>query len=96
MRFEWDEAKQRKNIAKHGIDFHGCDRVFDGFTATFEDCRFDYGEPRFKTLGLWHDCVVSIIHTETAEAIRLISIRKATLYEQKIYFSTLHNELGQN
>lgn len=96
MQFEWDEAKRRKNIIKHGIDFHGCSRVFDGSTATFEDRRIEYGEQRFKTLGFWYDSVVSIIHTETAETIRIISIRKATLYEQKIYFSTLRNELGQS
>lgn len=96
MRFEWDEAKRQKNIAKHGIDFIGCSRVFDGFTVTFEDRRIEYGEQRFKTLGFWHDSIVSIIHTETTESIRIISIRKATHYEQKIYFSTLHNELAQS
>ncbi|MBV8362763.1 MAG: BrnT family toxin [Deltaproteobacteria bacterium] len=30
MRFEWDEAKRRSNMVKHGIDFLDIDQVFDG------------------------------------------------------------------
>lgn len=45
--FEWDEAKRRANLAKHGIDFVGCEAVFAGGTLTVEDRRFAYGEQRF-------------------------------------------------
>ena len=89
MVFKWDEAKQLANIRKHGIDFVGCESIFDDFTVTFEDDRFDYGEQRFVTFGLLEGRVVSVVHTETPEGIRIISIRKASKREQALYFKTL-------
>lgn len=29
MQFEWDKEKERRNIAKHGIDFTTASYVFD-------------------------------------------------------------------
>jgi uncharacterized DUF497 family protein len=52
MRFEWDEAKRRSNIRRHGIDFAVVEKVLDGVTFTIEDDRFDYGEMRLQTLCL--------------------------------------------
>lgn len=52
MKYAWDENKRLDNIHKHGIDFVGCDAIFDGYTVTAEDLRFDYDEQRFKTLGV--------------------------------------------
>ena len=51
MRFEWDDAKRRSNLLKHGFDFVGIAEVFEGDTVTILDDRFDYGEKRFITLG---------------------------------------------
>lgn len=89
MKFEWDEAKRRANVRKHGIDFVGCEVVFEGFTVTVEDDRFDYGEQRFVTFGLLESRVVAVSHTENADTIRVISIRKATKREQQNYFQNL-------
>jgi len=86
MRYEWDEAKRLSNIHKHGIDFVGIERVFAGKTITLLDDRFDYGEFRFITLGVLRGRVVVIAHTETPEVIRIISVRKATKYEEASYF----------
>ena len=44
---------------------------------------------RFLTLGLLEDQVVSVTHTERGGKIRLISIRKATKHETRIYFSQI-------
>jgi hypothetical protein len=89
MLFEWDEAKRRSNIQKHGIDFVGIESVFVGTTVTILDDRFDYGESRFITLGLLSGCVVVIAHTETSEVIRIISVRKATKNEETSYFKEI-------
>jgi uncharacterized DUF497 family protein len=89
MRYEWDEAKRQSNIQKHGMDFIGIERVFAGKTATILDDRFDYGEPRFITLGLLSGRVVVISHTETHEMIRIISVRKATKNEEASYFKEI-------
>jgi uncharacterized DUF497 family protein len=87
--FEWDEAKRRSNIQKHGIDFVGIKKVFAGKTATMPDDRFDYGESRFITLGLLSGRVVVIAHTESPEVIRIISVRKATKNEEIWYFKEI-------
>ena len=89
MRYEWDEAKRRSNIQKHGIDFLGIDRFFVGRTVTIPDDRFDYEEVRFITLGTLSGRVVVIAHTETPEVIRIISVRKATKNEQASYFQEI-------
>jgi len=86
VRFEWHEDKRQSNILKHGIDFVGIEEVFEDETVTIFDDRFDYGEQRFVTLGLLSGRVVVIVHTETDEVIRLISVRKATKDEEISYF----------
>jgi uncharacterized DUF497 family protein len=89
VRYEWDEAKRQSNIQKHGIDFVGIEKAFAGKTLTILDDRFDYGEPRFITLGLLRGRVVVIAHTETHELIRIISVRKATKNEEARYFKEI-------
>jgi len=91
MRFEWDEAKRRLNIHKHGIDFIGLERVFASETLTLLDDRYDYGETRLLTLGLLRGEVVAISHTETDEIVRIISVRKALKYEEITYFKEIRN-----
>ena len=89
MRFSWSDSKRALNIKVHGCDFVDAPRVFEGPTFTYEDDRFDYSEQRFVTLGLLDGLVVSIVHTESVRQIRIISFRKATKYEQTIYFKNL-------
>lgn len=91
MEFTWSEAKRATNLKAHGLDFVDAPRVFAGATFTFEDDRFSYGEQRFVTLGLLAGFPVSIVHTETAYEIRIISFRKATHREAQIYFSQIQN-----
>ena len=86
IKFRWSDAKRASNLGVHGLDFAHAERVFTGLTFTFEDDRFDYGEQRFVTLGLLDGQPVSLVHTETPHEIRIISFRKATLREARIYF----------
>ena len=89
MKFEWDDTKRKSNIKKHGIDFIDAPIIFEGHTLTIEDDRYDYGEERFVTFGVLGGRVVSVVHTETKDLIRIISIRKATKNEEKGYFSQI-------
>ena len=86
MKFEWDETKRQTNLRDHKLDFANAEIVFSGITFTFEDDRFEYGEDRFITLGLLREIVVVIAHTEREDTVRLISMRKATKNEQRLYF----------
>jgi uncharacterized DUF497 family protein len=85
MKYEWDEAKNRKNFAKHGLSFEDASRVFAGPCVTFEDDRFSYGEERLVTLGLLAERLVVIAHAPRDEGTRIISMRKGNRREQKIY-----------
>jgi uncharacterized DUF497 family protein len=85
LKYEWDEAKNQTNIAKHGLSFEDADQVFSGPCATFEDDRFDYGEERLITLGLLVGRLAVIAHSPRDEGTRIISMRKGNRREQKIY-----------
>jgi uncharacterized DUF497 family protein len=89
--FEWDERKRRSNLRKHGLDFADCGAVFAGLTLTEVDGRCDYEETRFVTLGLLGTRVVSIVHTESGEFVRVISFRKADKSEQAHYFKAIQD-----
>ena len=91
MKFNWDESKRKINLKKHGLDFADAEAVFAGLTATIIDDRYDYEEERFITMGWLGGKIVVIAHTEHNDKIRIISMRKATKYEQKIYFHEITN-----
>lgn len=92
--FEWDEAKRLANIRKHGFDFEGIEEVFAGPIFTVEDDRFEYGETRFVTLGLFKSRIVYIVHNESVDSIRIISVRKASKYEAEEFLHQIGYGLG--
>jgi uncharacterized DUF497 family protein len=85
MKYDWDEAKNRKNIAKHGFSFEDAGKGFSGPCVTFEDDRFDYAEERLVTLGLLAGRPVVIAHSPRDQGTRIISMRKGSWREQEIY-----------
>lgn len=91
MRYEWDEAKNRSNRAKHGLDFADAEQVFAGRCVTFVDDRCDYGERRLVSLGMLAGRVVVMAHSPRGhDATRIISMRKGNRREQKIYQKRLN------
>ncbi len=92
---EWDETKRISNKRSHNIDFADLREVFESETATYIDDRFEYGEDRFRTLGLFLGDVITIIHTENTVSdnaiIRVISARRADKYEQEDYFKNIRD-----
>lgn len=83
----YDESKRLINLEKHGFDFVGAESIFENFHITWEDSREAYGEVRYQTVGLYGNVVVvMMIHTPRNECDHIISIRKATKHEQKIYW----------
>ncbi|HEY5046859.1 MAG TPA: BrnT family toxin [Rhizomicrobium sp.] len=82
---EWDEAKRRANLEKHGADF--ADMPFmDWDNATIlQDSRFDYPEPRFWAFGLLRGRLHLAAYCERGGTIRIISFRKANAKEVRRY-----------
>jgi uncharacterized DUF497 family protein len=90
LRVEWDENKNRANIAKHGIEFAAVVAVFDDpLSLTIPD-RVTDGERRYRTIGAAVNGVVLVAHTLSEvfgndELVRIISARYATSAERKAY-----------
>lgn len=85
MDFEWDEGKNEANIAKHGINFEGASRIFDGHTLEFEDKRLDYGETRMIAIGLLQGREIQLVYTMRGQVCRIISARRARRDERRAY-----------
>lgn len=91
MKYEWDETKRKSNLIKHEIDFEDTVSVFDDFTYTEIDDRFEYGEMRWITFGLLFGAIVAISHTEDDRVIRIISARRAEKYEEEKYYKSVRD-----
>jgi len=88
----WDDRKRQANLRHHGLDFEGCEAVFDGPVVTAEDSRRAYGEQRINLLGWLQDRVVHMTYTERGETLRVISLREATKHEARYYFQAVSQE----
>jgi uncharacterized DUF497 family protein len=87
MEFEWDEDKAKANLKKHKVRFDEAATVFGDFLAiTFPDPDHSMDEDRYITIGTSDRGRVLIIsHTDRDERTRIISARKATPRERKVY-----------
>ena len=94
LRFEWDSVKARTNQRKHGVSFADAMHVFEDPYALFEPDRADRGgEVRWQALGLAGGAAVLLVaHTVREEGgdeiVRLISARRATRKERRLYEQT--------
>jgi uncharacterized DUF497 family protein len=88
-RFEWDEEKNLANRRKHGISFEEASTIFDGPVLSLEDEGQD-GEIRERSYGLIGGVVVTcVIHTDRDGVTRIISARKATRNERRLFHDYL-------
>ena len=85
MEFEWDKAKSQKCFAECGFDFAFAARVFDGRFVAFEDARRLYGETRKNAIGLIEGLLYTVTFTDRAGACRIISARRASKQERRIW-----------
>lgn len=86
MEFEWDDAKDRANRAKHGIGLaFGALVLADPDVLSVVDDRRDYSEARTISLGAVAGRVYLVVHTRRNERVRIIGVRKANVREQERY-----------
>jgi uncharacterized DUF497 family protein len=85
MLITWDPAKRERALRERHLDFADALDVFKGPTLQTPDRRFDYGEPRIKTLGLLQGRVLMIVWTPRGSARRIISMRKANDREKAAF-----------
>ena len=89
MRIQWDPAKAAANLRSHGVSFVEAQLVFEDEHALFrDDPDHSADEERFILLGLG-EClrllVVCYTFRDHGETIRIISARKASPAESKVY-----------
>lgn len=92
MIFECDDCKEQINITKHGIDFSTVEPVIQDKNRVefFDEAHSEY-EDRYITIGQINGIaiIVMVVYTERKNAIRLISARKATNQERRMYYDCL-------
>jgi len=92
----FDPAKNARNIVLRGISFERA-AEFDWTRAfLFEDLRRDYGEPRYRALGLLAGRLHMLVFTPREGRAHVISLRKANKREIRIYASKAQKESGTN
>jgi hypothetical protein len=85
--FEWDPAKARKNLEKHGVSFEEASTVFyDDSGIIDDDPDHSIGEHRELFLGRSaRRRLLLVSFTERGGWIRIIHARHATQHERKKY-----------
>jgi len=87
MQFEWDDKKNAANIRKHGISFERAIAIFKGFVLTKWEKHSNVSEDQEISIGIIEgERVIVVIHADRGDRIRIISARRATKKERRIYY----------
>lgn len=95
MRFEWDPAKAKSNIRKHGVSFDEAVTVFkDPLAFIFDDRTHSEQEQREIIIGVsaLRRMVLVCFVERLEDIVRIISARAATRQEIKDYEENAHNQ----
>ncbi|MBI4792930.1 MAG: BrnT family toxin [Deltaproteobacteria bacterium] len=89
LSFEWDTNKAKGNEQKHGITFDEASTVFaDSLSLTIHDPLHSENEERFVIIGVsYKNRMLTVVHAEREDNIRIISARKSTKNERSYYES---------
>lgn len=87
MKFEWDPRKAEINLRKHGVSFDEAGSEFlDRLAQSGRDPDHSVGESRYITFGMSRlGRLLAVSHTYRPGAIRIITARRVTRGERKIY-----------
>lgn len=87
LNFAWNEEKARANLKKYRVSFDEAATLFiDPFSITIPDPHHSVNEQRYIDIGSSDKGrVLVVVYTERSANIRIISCRKATSSERKLY-----------
>jgi uncharacterized protein len=85
MRFEFDAAKSKANLAKHGIDFEMAQDLWRDVEGLLVPSRYA-NEPRKLLVARREGKLWTAIFTERDDATRIISVRRARDTERRAYY----------
>ena len=93
LRFEWDPAKARLNLRRHGVAFEEAKTAFaDDHALITDDPEHSADEMRLVLLGMsagLRILVVVHVYQTAPDTIRIISARRATKTERHTYAKRL-------
>ena len=83
LEYEWDEEKNRENVARRQLDFSEVEN-FDWDNAVIR--RSDrFQERRWRAIGYIADRLHVVVFTERNDKCRIISLRVASNKERREY-----------
>lgn len=85
MHFEYDENKSRANLAKHAIDLVEAQLIWQDSKRLEVRLITERNETRYQIIARIDDLIWTAIFTYRAEAIRIISVRRARKKEVMLY-----------
>jgi hypothetical protein len=85
MGFEFDAAKSRANLAKHGIDFEMAQELWRDVEGLCMPSRYSK-ESRKLLIAERDGKLWTAIFTERGDAIRIISVRHSRENERRVYY----------
>lgn len=88
MHYEFDPVKDEMNFDKHGLSLADADGFEWEAAVVREDTRKRYAEPRFEAKGYIGDRLHVMVYCLRADAVRVISLRKANSREVNDYAKT--------
>lgn len=91
LQFEWDDAKAKANLKKHGVAFDEALTVFaDPLARILDDPDHSEGELRELIVGFSTKPRLLVVgFTERSGRVRLIHARRATKAERKRHEETV-------
>jgi len=97
--FTWTEDKNKLNMENHGFFFSEILDVFNDphLIEFYDDSHSTMEEERYICLGHWQDFIIlSVVFTEKGGDTHIITARKATPKERKIYEENYRKETSRN
>jgi uncharacterized protein len=85
MRFEFDDAKSKANLAKHGMDFEMAQDLWRDVDGLVIPSRYPK-EPRKLLIAQREGKLWTAIFTERDDVTRIISVRRARDNERNVYY----------
>jgi uncharacterized protein len=87
IEFEWNAAKARINLSKHGVSIEEATTAFyDPLSVTISDPDHSTDENRFLLIGMTQvRRLLVVAHTDRGQRIRIFSARRATRRERASY-----------
>jgi hypothetical protein len=85
VKISYDVAKNERNVRERGLPFELAAQLEWATAWIEEDTRRDYGERRFRALGVIEERLYVLVFTPRGDTLHLISLRKANAREVKRY-----------